>query len=79
VSLNVLKEISESKNSHEFDIQISNYPGHDTKYLVLSSATKDPFKHNQYRSISIGLLMNKQLERKLKFLEDPTIKNMRLA
>jgi hypothetical protein len=79
VSLNVLKEISESKNSHEFDIQISNYPGHDTKYLVLSSATKDPFKHNQYRSISIGLLMNKQLERKLKFLEDPTIKKQEVG
>jgi len=74
VSLKVLKEISTSKNSHEFDIQISNYPSHDTKYLVFSSATKDPFRNNQYRSISIGLLINKQLERKLKFLEDKNIK-----
>ena len=68
VSLKVIKEISQSKNSHEFDVQISNYPSHDTKYLVFSSATQDPFRDNQYRSISIGLLINKQLERKLKFL-----------
>ena len=74
VSLKVIKEISQTKNSHEFDVQISNYPSHDTKYLVFSSATKDPFTDNQYRSISIGLLINKQLERKLKFLGDTNIK-----
>ena len=74
VSLKVLKEISKSKKAHEFDIQISNYVGDDAKYLVFSSATKDPFRDNQYRSISIGLLINKQLERKLKFLDDKTIK-----
>lgn len=79
VSLKVIKDISESENSHEFDIQISNYPSHDTKYLVLSSATKDPFRNNQYRSISIGLLINKQLERKLKFLEDKDIKRQEVG
>jgi hypothetical protein len=42
--------------------------------LVLSSATKDPFKINHYRSISIGLQMNKQLQRRLNFLADPKIK-----
>ena len=73
-SLKVLKDISKNKKAHEFDVQISNYVGDDTKYLVLSSATKDPFRDNQYRSISIGLLINKQLERKLKFLGDKTIK-----
>ena len=73
VSLKVIKKISQSKNSHEFDVQISNYPSHDTKYLVFSSATQDPFRDNQYRSISIGLLINKQLERKLKFLGDKNI------
>ncbi len=79
ISLKVLKEISISNNSHEFDIQISNYPSHDTKYLVLSSATKDPFRENQYRSISIGLLVNKQLERKLKFLGDTSIKKQEVG
>ena len=75
VSLRVLKDISKSHNSHEFDLQISDY-GDGVRYLVLSSATQDPFKENQYRSISIGLLINKQLERKLKFLDDPKIKSI---
>ncbi|MCB7479822.1 helix-turn-helix domain-containing protein [Christiangramia sediminis] len=73
MSLKVIKEISKSNNDHEFDVQISNYPSHKNKYLILSSATKDPFRENQFRSISIGLLMNKQLERKLNFLEDKKI------
>lgn len=74
VSLNVLKDISKSEKTHEFDMQISNYEGDGTKYLVLASATKDPFREHQFRSISIGLLIDKQLERKLKFLDDKTIK-----
>jgi len=72
-SLQVLKDISTHKKENAFDIQISNYPSREMKYLVLSSATKDPFKKDQYRSISIGLLINKQLERKLKFLKDPKL------
>jgi hypothetical protein len=73
VSLNVLKDISNNKKEHEFDIQISNYEEDGAKYLVLSSATKDPFKENHYRSISVGLLINKQLQRKLHFLADSKI------
>lgn len=79
VSLKVLKDISKSKNEHEFDVQISNYEGDEKAYLVLSSATKDPFKNKHYRSISIGLLINKQLERKLKFLDDKTIKKQNVG
>ena len=74
VSLKVLKDISKSKKEHEFDIQISNYVSDNMKYLVLSSATKDPFKDNQYRSITVGLLIDRQLKRKTNFLEDGNIK-----
>ena len=73
VSLKGLKEISKSGKDHEFGLQVSHYPSHGTTYLVLSSATKDPFRNNQYRSISIGLLINKQLERKVNFLGDKAI------
>tara|TARA_R110002167_G_scaffold176104_2_gene375416 strand:+ start:2009 stop:3481 length:1473 start_codon:yes stop_codon:yes gene_type:complete len=73
VSLKVLELIAISKQDHVFDLQISQYPD-DVSYLVFSSATKDPFKDNQYRSISIGLLMDKPLKRKIAFLEDPKIK-----
>lgn len=73
MSLKVLEDISKSGNSHEFGIQISNYHSHDNKYLILTSATKDPFRENQYRIISIGLLINKQLELKVEFLNDKNI------
>ena len=79
VSLKVLKDISKSKKPHVFDIQISNYQGDNAKYLVLSSATKDPFRDNQYRSITLGLLINRQLERKLNFLDDPSIKKQEVG
>ncbi|WP_411768794.1 helix-turn-helix domain-containing protein [Winogradskyella sp. A3E31] len=79
VSLNVLKDISNSKKDHVFDIQISHYPKDDMQYLVLSSATKDPFKETHYRSISVGLLINKQLKRKLSFLEDSKIKSQNVG
>jgi hypothetical protein len=75
VSLKVLEDISKSKKDHVFDLQISQYPDDDDlSYLVFSSAVKDPFKDNQYRSISVGLLINKQLKKKIAFLEDNNIK-----
>ena len=74
VSLNVLEEIAKNKKDHVFDLQISQYPDDDVSYLVISSATKDPFMENNYRSVSIGLLINKQSKKKIGFLEDPTIK-----
>jgi predicted transcriptional regulator/DNA-binding XRE family transcriptional regulator len=79
VSLKMLEDISKSKKEHEFDIQISNYQNDGMKYLVLASATKDPFKENHYRSISIGLLIDKQLERKLNFIADPKIKTQEVG
>jgi transcriptional regulator with XRE-family HTH domain len=79
VSLKLLEEIAESKKAHEFDLQISNYENDGMKYLVLSSATKDPFKENNYRSTSIGLLINKQSQQKLNFLEDPALKTQNVG
>ncbi|WP_298427435.1 XRE family transcriptional regulator [uncultured Kordia sp.] len=73
VSLNVLETIAKSDQGHVFDMQISHYVEDNMRYLVLSSATKDPFKKNHYRSISVGLLINKQLKRKISFLEDSAI------
>lgn len=79
VSLEVFKNIAKSKKEHEFDLQISNYENVGMKYLVLSSATKDPFKQNHYRSISVGVLINKQLQRKLNFLKDSKIRNQNVG
>lgn len=74
VSLMVLEDIAKNGKDHVFDLQISQYPDDDLSYLVFSSATKDPFKENQFRSINIGLLINKQLKKKIAFLDDPKIK-----
>tara|TARA_B110000495_G_C23039372_1_gene622286 strand:- start:54 stop:1586 length:1533 start_codon:yes stop_codon:yes gene_type:complete len=79
VSLNLLEKIGKSKKEHEFDMQISDFENDDVKYLVMSSATKDPFRDNHYRSISVGLLINKQLQRKLSFLDDSKIKNQNVG
>ena len=78
VSLKVLQDISWNGKEHEFDLQISEYAD-GKRYLVLSSATKDPFRQHQYRSITLGLLINRHLERKLKFLEDQSIKSVRVG
>jgi len=79
VSLNVLQEIGKREKEHVFDVQISHYPGDDLKYLVLSSATKDPFQDDHYRSISVGLMIDKNLQRKIGFLGDPEIKNQEVG
>ncbi|UOB17111.1 helix-turn-helix domain-containing protein [Abyssalbus ytuae] len=75
ISLKVLQEISENKSeqNHIFDVQVSHYPEDNVSYLIFSSATKDPFKNNQYRSISVGLEINRQLKRKIAFLNDEKI------
>lgn len=78
VSLRVLQNLSEQKKKHCFDAQISDY-GNGVKYLVLSSATQDPFKENRYRSVSIGLLVNKQLDKKMKFLQASNIATYRVG
>jgi len=75
VSLRVLKDISSNNEEHIFDMQISNYPSDNMSYLVLSSASKDPFREGHYRSITVGLLIDKQLRRKLAFLESDKIKS----
>lgn len=79
VSLSVLKDISKTNKNHVFDMQISHYPDDGINYLVFSSATKDPFKENHYRSISVGLLINKQLQRKLNFAIDTKIGSQKVG
>ena len=61
---------------HVFDLQISNFTDDDQQYLVLSSATRDPFRSNHYRSIAIGILINRQLKNKVQFLQDDAIKTI---
>jgi len=73
VSLKVLEDISKTNKPHEFDIQISNYPKEEKSYLVLSSATPDPFVSESYRSVSIGIKINTQFNRKVAFAKSKSI------
>ncbi|WP_178988885.1 helix-turn-helix domain-containing protein [Winogradskyella schleiferi] len=73
VSLKVINEIKKSNNPHEFDLQISHYPNEEKSYLVLSSATTDPFVSNSYRSVSIGIQINNQFNRKIAFAKSKSI------
>ncbi|MFD0861732.1 helix-turn-helix domain-containing protein [Sungkyunkwania multivorans] len=74
ISIKTLEEITKTKDAHVFDIQISQYDDSNNEYLVLSSATADPFREHYYRSISIGFLISAHLKRKVLFTEDKTIK-----
>ena len=76
VSLKVLEEISTTKSKHEFDVQISNYPDHDKQYLVLSSATSDPFQKDTFRSVSVGIELNTAAKRKIGFADSQNIKKV---
>ncbi len=76
MSLKVLKAIERNKSSHEFGMQISNYVEENKRYLILASATADPFKANRYRSISIGIEVNSQLERKIRFVNNKSIQTV---
>jgi len=75
VSIRVLREIAKTDSEHHMDVQISNYPEDGLSYLIFASATKDPFNENEYRSVSIGLQINNELRKKVKFLNDNSLKS----
>ncbi|MAD96025.1 MAG: DNA-binding protein [Flavobacteriaceae bacterium] len=73
ISLKTIHDLEQSKKDRPtFGIQISSYENEKSEYLVLSSASQDPFKKDVNRSISIGLLLSPHLKRKLKFLKTDT-------
>ena len=74
VSIRVLQEIAKTDSEHQMDVQISHYPDTGLSYLIFASATKDPFKEDEYRSVSLGIQVNAQLRKKVKFLNHSDIK-----
>ena len=61
------------------DVQISHYPDDGLSYLIFASATRDPFKTDEYRSVSIGLQINNELRKKVKFINDTSIKSFEVG
>lgn len=75
VSIRVLQEIAKTDDEHHMDAQISHYPDDGLSYLIFASATRDPFKRDEYRSVSIGLLINTELRKKVNFINDVSLKS----
>lgn len=73
MSLKVLDQIEVNGSDHEFEIQISHYPNDERSYLVMASATQDPFRPDYYRSVSVGIPIDAVLKRRVAFLNDETI------
>ncbi|MCH3884746.1 helix-turn-helix domain-containing protein [Tenacibaculum aquimarinum] len=73
ISIKTIQDLEKSsKTRPEFGAQISSYVNQKNEYLVLSSATKDPFKEDINRSVSIGMLLSANLKKKLNFLREDT-------
>lgn len=73
ISIKTIKDLEKSsKERPTFGVQISSYVNQKNEYLVLSSATPDPFKEDINRSVSIGMLLSANLKKKLNFLREDT-------
>lgn len=73
ISIKTIKDLEQTnKERQSFGVQISAYENQKNEYLVLSSATPDPFKKNINRSVSIGMLLSSHLKKKLNFLKEDT-------
>ncbi len=79
VSIRVLKEIAKTGDEHHMDVQISHYPEDGLSYLIFASATRDPFKTDEFRSVSIGLQINNELRKKANFINDSSIKSFEVG
>ena len=76
ISLQTIQDFLQSdQKKSAYGIQISSYIDSGNEYLVISSANKDPFKQDIYRSVSIGMLLSSHLRKKLKFLENNRFQN----
>lgn len=79
MAIKTLQRITNEEKEYAFDIQISDYADSDQEYLVFTSATKDPFRKDYYRSIGIGFLISNALEKKIKFVNDPKIPKVKVG
>ncbi|MFC5046956.1 helix-turn-helix domain-containing protein [Aquimarina hainanensis] len=79
MAIKTLQRTAQKDLTYSFDIQISNYVETNQRYLVFTSATKDPFKNEFYRSIGIGFLISPSLENKINFVNDAKIKEEKVG
>lgn len=73
--LNDLKEEQAAGKTSELSIgvQLSKYYANEDQYLVLTMARPDYPSPNRNVSVSIGMLLNANLKKQIKFLDSPVI------
>ncbi len=79
MAIKTLQRATKENLDYAFDIQISDYADSDQQYLVFTSATKDPFREDYYRSIGIGFLISSSLEKKISFVNDDKIPKVKVG
>jgi predicted transcriptional regulator len=79
VSLQALKKLESNDQETIYDIQISQFVETGQEYLILAAAARDPFKPDNYRCVTLGLLINTHLKRKVKFLNSKTIERVEVG
>ncbi len=79
MAIKTLQRTTSEDLDYAFNIQISDYTDSDQQYLVFTSATKDPFRKEYYRSIGIGFLISTALEKKISFVHDSKIPKVKVG
>ncbi|GAA4273106.1 helix-turn-helix domain-containing protein [Aquimarina gracilis] len=79
MAIKTLQRTANDDLEYAFDIQISDYADSGQQYLVFTSATKDPFRKDYYRSIGIGFLISPALEKKISFVSDSKIPKVKVG
>nr|WP_236669011.1 XRE family transcriptional regulator [Aquimarina mytili] len=79
MAIKTLQRTANEDLNYAFDIQISDYADSGQQYLVFTSATKDPFRKDYYRSIGIGFLISSALEKKISFVNDSKIPKVKVG
>ncbi|MEM6377269.1 MAG: helix-turn-helix domain-containing protein, partial [Bacteroidota bacterium] len=78
VSLSLLKDLGNKQVNNDQPVQLvgaqlSSYMATGDQYLVLTIARSDYPTPNRNVSVSIGMLLNKNLQKQINFLDDPAI------
>lgn len=74
VAVKTLQELANQKVDSITDLQVSSYNHTSNEFLVISSATPDPFKKGFSRSIALGIQISQHSKAKISFIKDESIK-----
>ncbi len=75
-----LKNLENLKdNEHLTDAQISNYKDSGLTYLVISTSEKNPFSDGTNRSYCLGILLNANSLKKIKFAKSDSLDNVNVG